>query len=568
MRIVALMWRQSASLFLLCVLCDAVNAVSNLGLILLVSKALRDPSSVALLWPRFVLLIALVIATTLLSSAAVNRLVSGCTLTMRQDLLKAIFRTPLRMLEDIGPPRWLTTLGEDVGQVGVAMPGLIGVLRNFMFLTVALGYLGWMSPIALAMVITATAVSIMAHQLCWRHASRILELLGKQREIAAGIGRDIADGLKQLKLSKRQRDQMTRSASQNQQCINRLQQRSALIFSLSGSLHTVWIFSLPLLMIYGTSIGLLEPETGYTAPLLMFFVLTPLIAVMQGFQTTAQATFALNRVRDLTGLLEREPETHTAPDAVDEKPAIQRIEARSLSYTYEQEGEPGLVIGPIDITLHAGESLFIVGGNGSGKTTAGKMLCGLYVPGAGTLAVDGVEVDESNRHLYRANVSALFSDFSLFHSLAGSEYDRDVTDNTLPMFERTRLAHLKLSRDSLLAQASHFSTGERRRVALLLLLMEKNQIILFDEFAAEQDAEHKTWFYDELLPWLKQAGKIVIAITHDLRFLDRADVSMVFDRGRPPVCQRSGDRTATFTHADLARTPMQSRTLAGWSAED
>ncbi|QDS16132.1 MULTISPECIES: ATP-binding cassette domain-containing protein [Xanthomonas] len=564
MRIVALMWRQSAPLFLLCILSDAVNAVSNLGLILLVSKALRNPSNVALLWPQFVLLIALVIATTLLSSAAVNRLVSGCTLTMRQDLLQAIFRTPLRMLEEIGPPRWLTTLGEDVGQVGVAMPGLIGVLRNFVFLTVALGYLGWMSPIALVLVVAATAVSIVTHHVCWRYASRILELLGKQREIASGIGRDLADGLKQLKLSRRQRDQMTRSASQNQQRINALQQRSALIFSLSGSLHTVWIFSLPLLMIYGTSIGLLGPEIGYTAPLLMFFVLTPLIAVMQGFQTNAQATFALNRIRDLTGLLERELETHAegGADAAGDKPAIQRIEARSLSYTYQKDGEPTLVIGPIDITLHAGESLFIAGGNGSGKTTAGKMLCGLYVPGAGSLIVDGVEIDESNRHLYRANVSALFSDFSLFHSLSGSDYDRQVTDTSLDMFGRTRLSHLQLSRESLLAQAAHFSTGERRRVALLLLLMEKNQIILFDEFAAEQDAEHKAWFYDELLPWLKQAGKIVIAITHDLRFLDRADVSMVFDRGNPPVCQRAGDRTAAFAPADPAASAAPLRAPA------
>lgn len=539
MHIFTLMWRQSAPLFLLCVVSDAINAVSNLGLILLVSKGLRDPSSVALLWPQFALLILLVIATSLLSSASVNRMVSRCTLTMRQDLLKTIFRTPLRMLEDIGPQRWLTILGEDVGQVGVAIPGLIGMLRNFMFLSVALGYLGWTSPMALLLVVAATTVSIATHQLCWRHASRTLDLLGRQREIAAGIGRDLAEGLKQLKLSRRQRDQMTRSASQNQKRINVLQQRSALIFSLSGSLHTVWIFSLPLLLLYGASIGLLSAETGHTAPLLMLFVLTPLIAVVQGFQTNAQATFALNRIRDLTRLLERDLETHADGRSEDSRrPAIERMEARSLLYTYARDGEPDLVIGPIDITLHAGESLFIAGGNGSGKTTAGKMLCGLYVPSGGSLVVDGVEIDESNRHLYRSRVAALFSDFSLFKSLAGSDYDREVTDSTEDMLDRTRLAHLGLSKESLLAQASYFSTGERRRVALLLLLMESSQIILFDEFAAEQDAEHKTWFYDELLPWLKQAGKIVIAITHDLRFLDRADVSMVFDRGNPPACQQ------------------------------
>ncbi|MFZ5637354.1 MAG: ATP-binding cassette domain-containing protein [Pseudomonadota bacterium] len=537
MRIVALMWRQSAPLFLLCVLSDAVNAVTNLGLILLVSTALRDPSSVAQLWPRFALFMLLVIATSVLSSSAVNRLVSGCTLTMRQALLKAIFRTPLRTLEDIGPPRLLTTLGEDVGQVGVSMPGLIGVLRNFIFLTVALGYLGWMSPIALGLVVAATVLSVVVHQLCWRYASGILALLGKQREVAAGIGRDLIDGLKQLKLSRRQREQMTESASLNQQRINVLQQRSALIFSLSGSLHTVWIFSLPLLLIYGSSIGLISAETGHTAPLLMFFVLTPLIAVMQGFQTNAQATFALNRIQELTGLLERDLEKQPAAPA-EASSSIRRLEARAITYAYERDGEPDLVIGPIDVVLHAGESLFIAGGNGSGKTTAGKMLCGLYTPHSGTLRVDDVEIDDANRDLYRERVAALFSDFSLFRSLAGSDYDRRVTDSASEMFERTRLAHLGLSRESLLDQAAHFSTGERRRVALLLLLMENRPIVLFDEFAAEQDADHKLWFYDELLPWLKRSGKIVIAITHDMRFLDRADLCMTFDRGRPPVCRR------------------------------
>jgi putative ATP-binding cassette transporter len=541
MRIIGLMWRQSAPLFLLCVLCDAVNAVTNLGLILLVSTALRDPSSAAELWPRFALMMLLVVATSILSSFAVNRLVSGCTLTMRQALLKAIFRTPLRTLEDVGPPRLLTALGEDVGQVGVSMPGLIAVLRNFIFLTVALGYLGWMSPVALALVISATVVSIAAHQLCWRYASRILALLGQQREIAAGIGKDLIDGLKQLKLSRRQRRQMTASASLNQQRINVLQQRSALIFTLSGSLHTVWIFSLPLLLIHGTALGLISPETGYTAPLLMFFVLTPLIAVMQGFQTNAQATFALNRIQELTGLLEHDLERQSDPsaDAVP-LPAIGRLEARSLTYVYERDGEPDLVIGPIDIELRAGESLFITGGNGSGKTTAGKMLCGLYAPSGGTLRIDGVDLDESSRHLYRERVAALFSDFSLFRSLAGSDYDREATGSTSEMLERTRLAHLGLTRDSLLTEAAHFSTGERRRVALLLLLMENSQVVLFDEFAAEQDVDHKFWFYDELLPWLKRNGRIVIVITHDMRFLDRADLCMTFDRGHPPVCRRPG----------------------------
>jgi len=377
------------------------------------------------------------------------------------------------------------------------------------------------------------------HHLCWRRVSVIFKLLGKQREISGGIGRNLVDGLKQLKLSKRQREQLEATALKNQREINSLQQRSALLFGISGSLYTAWIYSLPLLLLIGSSMGILGAGVGYTAPLLALFVLAPLIAVMQGFQTNAQANFALGRVRELTDQLERDSEAQRAGySRIPQNREIRTLQARGLTYTYEREGHPYLVIGPIDITLHRGEALFIAGGNGSGKTTAGKVLCGLYTPGSGEVLIDGVRLEDTNRHEYRDHVAALFSDFSLFESLSDSEYDHAATDTAPEMLERTRLSHLVKRNESLLAQAEHFSSGERRRVALLLMLMESSQILLFDEFAAEQDPDHKTWFYDELVPWLKRNGKIVIAITHDSRYFDRADVTMTLDRGLPPTIQR------------------------------
>ena len=64
------------------------------------------------------------------------------------------------------------------------------------------------------------------------------------------------------------------------------------------------------------------------------------------------------------------------------------------------------------------------------------------------------------------------------------------------------------------------SGGQRRRLALVVSLLEKRPILLLDEWTAEQDPEYRRKFYEELLPEMMRAGKTVVVITHDDRYLD------------------------------------------------
>ena len=64
------------------------------------------------------------------------------------------------------------------------------------------------------------------------------------------------------------------------------------------------------------------------------------------------------------------------------------------------------------------------------------------------------------------------------------------------------------------------SGGQRRRLALIVSMLEKRPIMLLDEWTAEQDPEFRRKFYDELLPEMMQAGATVVVITHDDRYLD------------------------------------------------
>ena len=71
-------------------------------------------------------------------------------------------------------------------------------------------------------------------------------------------------------------------------------------------------------------------------------------------------------------------------------------------------------MGPINLTVRAGEIVFVVGGNGSGKTTLMRTLTGLYPPTTGRLVVNGVTITPYNVQTYREMIAAIFTDFHLF----------------------------------------------------------------------------------------------------------------------------------------------------------
>ena len=89
------------------------------------------------------------------------------------------------------------------------------------------------------------------------------------------------------------------------------------------------------------------------------------------------------------------------------------------------------------------------------------------------------------------------------------------------------------------------SSGQRKRLALIVSLLEKRPILLLDEWAADQDPEFRRKFYFELLPALHRAGVTVVAISHDDRYIEEMDVPirrLRMDEGRFTELEFGGDR--------------------------
>ncbi len=198
--------------------------------------------------------------------------------------------------------------------------------------------------------------------------------------------------------------------------------------------------------------------------------------------------------------------------------AVHSVELRNVTYAFPaKEGRARFELGPIDLTIHAGDLLFIVGENGSGKTTLIKLLLGLYAPQRGSVLLDGEKVRPDERDAYRQLFTTIFSDYYLFDDLAYGSLPEDAT----PHLERLGIAH-KVKVDGDHFTTTDLSTGQRKRLALVQAWLEHRPIIVTDEWAADQDPESRRVVYKELLPEMKR-GKTLIVISHDDRYFHVAD---------------------------------------------
>jgi putative pyoverdin transport system ATP-binding/permease protein len=262
------------------------------------------------------------------------------------------------------------------------------------------------------------------------------------------------------------------------------------------------------------------------------FIVGACFSLVQAIPILTAANTAADNINQLEAKLQA-MSVEGRIDSAQPPSRFEKIEMRAVEFSYvDKLSEAVFHVGPVDFTLRRGELVFITGGNGSGKSTFLRLLAGLYQPDAGEITFDGVRVTDDSRESYRSLFAAIFVDYHLFQRLYGiAELNANEIDQLLAQF---RLA------DKIRIVDSEFSTtdlsgGQRKRIALIVSLLEKRPILLLDEWTAEQDPEFRRKFYDELLPALMRGGATVVAITHDDRYLEELELparSLRMDEGR------------------------------------
>lgn len=203
------------------------------------------------------------------------------------------------------------------------------------------------------------------------------------------------------------------------------------------------------------------------------------------------------------------------------------IKVKDVMFQYKSDNGEKFSVGPINCDFKSGEIIFISGGNGSGKSTLAKLITGLYAPDEGEITINGQKVDQETLGSY---FSVIFSDYYIFDKMYGIDY-RSKSEEIKKYLKLLRIDDKVQVNDGLFSSI-RLSTGQRKRLALLVSYLEERPVYLFDEWAADQDPEFRKFFYKVLLPELKARGKTIIAITHDDRYFDDADKHIKMETGQ------------------------------------
>ncbi len=199
-----------------------------------------------------------------------------------------------------------------------------------------------------------------------------------------------------------------------------------------------------------------------------------------------------------------------------------------IEYQYKNSNDYNFQLGPLTFNIPAEEITIVYGSNGSGKTTLGKILAGLYLPSAGTLIWNEENIDHQSLESYRSKISAVFADNHLFQNYKISDNQKFQFEMYLDIFQIKN----KIQYENNEIKSKGLSTGQGKRLALVLSLLEDKEIYIFDEWAANQDPLFKFSFYNKLLPELKKQGKTVILITHDDQYFNVADYKIHLQEGK------------------------------------
>jgi putative ATP-binding cassette transporter len=531
LKLIVFLLRSSRRMMIWAVVAGALSGITGAAMIGVINSALASQHDgiTAQMIAAFAVLFLLSPFTRYVSEILLLRLTLRSIYELRMRLARRILQTPLRSLESLGPAKLLVALTDDIGTISLALADLPGILINATIIVGCFIYMGWLSPSLLLISVLFLALGAGSYQLMVHWGLRLFRQARETQDELFGHFRGMTEGAKELKLHAERRGAFLGLLDLTASRMRDLLIGARTYFSVGANWGTALFFLVIGLLLFLPQMSheTVEAKTGFT--LILLFIRGPLQLILNMLAQVGQASVALAKVEQLGLTLPTE-----ASEAGDPRPAPptwQRLELAGVRHAYEREGEErSFTLGPLDVTLRPGELVFLVGGNGSGKTTFAKLLTGLYLPEAGEIRLNGEAVTDERREHYRQHFAVVFSEFHLFDRLLGMETP-DLDTRARSYLSALHLSHKVKVTDGALS-TTDLSRGQRKRLALLTAYLEDRPLYVFDEWAADQDPQFKEIFYRQLLPELKARGKAVLVISHDDRYFAVADRILRLEDGQ------------------------------------
>lgn len=516
------------------VLISSFVGITNMGLIALINQAAADVSqgkSVTLQFFLFVIILTIFLVTTNIVNK--ENIISTQNLIhkFKMRIMREVFQSDLAKIDQIGRAEILQILARDTQTVSQSMNIMVTSCQSLATLAFLTLYMATISLTAFFIVLIATLLIFFAGTASIKNVTVELDTVWNRESTLNERFADFLNGYKEIKMhSDRAYDITCDMVNDARETVDIKAKMLIFISNFFNYLHVI-LYVVVGLMIFVVPIF----ATDFTSSVMQaattsLFLTASLTGIIQSIPNLTQSNAAARALTQLEEKLLSQDSDHVN-NTREVFGEIESIRITNITYQYpngHDKAQPSgsrvdrkkFGLGPISYEFQAGKVYFVRGNNGSGKTTLIRLLIGLAKPDEGEILVNGMQISFPATSDYRNLFSVVFSDFHLFKKLYGlSDITPTEIDHLIELFQMDK----KVSVTDGVFSSLSFSTGQKKRLALIVALLEKRQVIILDEWAADQDPVFRHLFYEKIIPMFRAMGKTVIAITHDDHYFKSAD---------------------------------------------
>lgn len=463
----------------------------------------------------------------------------GFGTVLRGELFRHINTLSYAEIDRFGTPSLITRLTNDVNQLQLAVAMLIRLVVRAPFLAIGAVIMAMTIDVPLALIfVVATPLIGLALYLVMSRSVPFFKSIQKKLDAISRLSRESLSGVRVIRAFSRQEqeaERFTNAADEQAAAAIRVGKLSALLNPITFAMINFSILAIVWFGGFRVDTGVVTQ--GQIVALINYMnqTLLALVVVANLVVIFTKASASAARVNEVlhTETTVREPDSAAEPQPVFGAP---KVEFRGVGLSYHRSGEYALR--DCNIAIAAGETIGIIGGTGSGKSTLVNLIPRFYDVTEGQVLLDGVDVREYPFAVLRSRVGIVLQQSELFAGTIRSNLqwgNAAATDEELWQALKTAQAEdfvraLPKGLSSPVSQGGkNYSGGQRQRLAIARTLAANPQVLILDDSASALDFATDAALRRALRN--DTAGATVLIVSQRVSSIRHADRIIVLDDG-------------------------------------